>query len=225
MPRIARGLHGGYIYHVLNRGNAKQEVFHKPQDYEAFVFLMREAKKRISIKILAYCLMPNHFHLIVMPPNSESLSKWMQWLMTSHVRRYHKHYDTSGHIWQGRFKSFHIEEDNHLLTVLRYVEGNPVRAGLVRTVKEWPWCSHLERIGEKSQFLVDDLPIELPRGWSQYVDTPLTEKALEELRQSLLRQSPFGTKDWQEHTAKTLGLESTLRPRGRPQRIKLTPPV
>jgi putative transposase len=136
MPRVARGLVDGLIYHILNRGNGGQKVFHKHQDYRVFTDLMEESKARYSVKIFAYCLLPNHFHIVAMPLRGEELSKWMQWLMTSHVRRYHRQYETSGHVWQGRFKSFLIQEDTHLLTVLRYVEANPVRAGLVNSAGE-----------------------------------------------------------------------------------------
>jgi len=218
MPRIARGLVDGFVYHVLNRGNGGQKVFHKDQDYEAFIDLMKKAKARYAVKIFAYCLMPNHFHMVVVPIQAEELNKGMQWLMTSHVRRYHRRYGTSGHIWQGRFKSFIIQEDNHLLTVLRYVEGNPVRAGLVNSATDWLWSSHREAIGERSRLLVDEIPIELPQGWNIYVDEPLTEKELEGLHQSVNRQSPYGTSMWQIQVSKELGLESTLRPRGRPKK-------
>jgi len=219
MPRIARGLVNGFVYHVLNRGNGGQEVFHKDQDYEAFIDLMKEVKARYDIKIFTYCLMPNHFHMVVVPVQAEELSKGMQWLMTSHVRRYHRHYESSGHVWHGRFKSFIIQEDNHLLTVLRYVEGNPVRAGLVNSAKDWLWSSHREAIGERSPLLVDEIPIELPQDWNRYVDEPLTEKELEGLHQSVNRQSPYGTSIWQIQVSKELGLESTLRPRGRPKKM------
>ncbi len=131
---------------MLNRGNGRQTVFKKEKDYEAFINLMKEAKERYPIKIFAYSLMPNHFHMVIKPTLAQELSKWMQWLMTSHVRRYHRHYGTSGHVWQGRFKSFIIQEDVHMLMVLRYVEGNPVRAKLVSSAKEWFWSSHEERI-------------------------------------------------------------------------------
>ncbi len=218
MPRITRGLRSGFIYHVLNRGNGKQVVFHKDQDYEAFIDLMVKTKAQYAIKIFAYCLMPNHFHLVVMPVQAEELSKSMQWLLTSHVRRYHRHYGSSGHIWQGRFKSFIIQNDNHLLTVMRYVEVNPVRAALVGSAKEWIWSSHRELIGEKSPFLVDKTPIELTQNWNRYVDEPLTEKELQNIRQSVHRQSPYGTLRWQVQVSKKLGLESTLRSRGRPKK-------
>jgi putative transposase len=218
MPRVARGLVDGFVYHILNRGNGKQEVFHIDQDYKVFTHLMGEAKTRYSVKIFAYCLLPNHFHMVLMPLRAEELSKWMQWLMTSHVRRYHRHYGTSGHVWQGRFKSFLIQEDSHLLAVLRYVEANPVRAGLVGSAKEWLWSSHKERTGEKSRLLMDEIPVGLPKGWDRYVDEPLREKELNRLRQSVNRQSPYGALMWQMEVSKELGLESTLRPRGRPRK-------
>jgi len=129
MPRIPRGLVDGFIYHVINRGNGRQKVFHKEQDYEAFINLMEEAKGRHPVKILAYCLIPNHFHMVLKPEKAEDLSKFMQWSMTSHVRRYHRHYGTTGHVWQGRFKSFVIREDNHLLTVLEGEKGDRLLLG------------------------------------------------------------------------------------------------
>src|SRR5438132_4001899 len=118
MPRPRRTTPAGYCYHVLSRGNGRQAVFHKEADYAAFVRLFDEAQKRCAMRVLAYCLMPNHFHLVLWPQRDNDLSRWMQWLLTTHVRRYHEHYHTSGHIWQGRFKAFPIQEDEHLLTVL-----------------------------------------------------------------------------------------------------------
>jgi len=216
MPRIARGLADGFVYHILNRGNGGQEIFHKAADYQAFIELMVEAKKRYPLEIFGYCLMPNHFHMVVRPIKGQHLSKWMQWLMTSHVRRYHKYYGSSGHIWQGRFKSFIIQQDNHLLTVLRYVEGNPLRAGLVTSVLDWYWSSHREVVGKEPNRLVDVWPIETPEGWRRYVDLPQTATEIECLRRSVNRQGPFGDPEWQVQVSKQLGLESTLRPRGRP---------
>jgi REP-associated tyrosine transposase len=117
MPRIARGHTDGLIFHILNHGNGRQQVFHKDGDFKAFVELMATAHETYGVSILAYCLMSNHFHLLLQPPKAEDLFKSMQWLMTSHVRRYHRHYGTSGHVWQGRYKSFIVQEDDQLLTV------------------------------------------------------------------------------------------------------------
>ena len=220
MPRINRGSACGLIYHVINRGNCKQKVFHKDHDFINFIKLMRDAKERYPIKILAYCLMPNHFHFVLMPDQLNQLSKWMHWLTTAHVRRYHHFYKTTGHIWQGRFKSFIIQDDVHLITVLRYVEGNPVRAGLTLSARDWNWSSHKCKQDEKSEKLLDILPIELPSRWTEYVDEPLTINELERLRKSVNRQSPYGNVEWQKQICQQLGLEHTLRPRGRPRTLK-----
>ena len=141
MPRIPRGQQSGYAYHVINRGNGRTTVFHKAQDYEAFLSLLVEAKNHQTVKVFCFCLMPNHFHLVLEPAHQTALSHFMQWLLTSHVRRYHKHYGSSGHVWQGRYKSFPVQRDEHLITVLRYVLQNPVRAGLSSTAHEWQWSS------------------------------------------------------------------------------------
>jgi len=220
MPRIARGLVDGFIYHILNRGNDRQKVFHKDQDYKVFVSLIEESKSKFLVKIFAYCLMPNHFHIVGMPIKGEELSRWMQWLMTSHVRRYHQHNGTSGHIWQGRYKSFIIQEDNHLLTVLRYVEGNPVRAELVTSAKDWRWSSHGERIGLLPAKLITQIPIKLPDNWDKFVDEPLTLKEIDKVHISLNRQSPFGETNWQQKICKEFKLESTITRRGRPRKIQ-----
>ncbi len=219
MPRISRGLVDSSVYHVINRGNGGQVVFRKGKDYEAFIDIMEEARGNYSVKVFAYCLMPNHFHMVLRPDRGEHLSKMMQWVMTSHVRRYHRHYGSSGHIWQGRYKSFLIQEDSHLLTVLRYVESNALRAGLVNSAKDWLWSSYLESTGKRPRLMIDEVPTELPKDWVKYVDEPITEKELERLRQSVNRQSPYGNPSWQIQVSKQLGLESTLRPRGRPGKM------
>ncbi len=219
MPRIPRGFVDGCFYHVLNRGNAGQQVFHTEEDYRHFISLMKEAKERFPVKLFAYCLMPNHFHMVVQPDRGEELSRWMHWLMTSHVRHYHRLYQTSGHVWQGRFKSFLVQGDRYLLAVLRYVEGNPVRAGLVKAAGDWPWSSHGERLGSSSQFrLMDAPPLDLPPDWDEFVSRPLLEKELARIRQNILRQAPYGDTDWCLAVAREVGLESTLRPRGRPRK-------
>ena len=211
MPRIPRGQVAGHTYHVLNRGNGGAGVFHKDGDYTAFVDLLATAKAKYPVKVVGFCLMPNHFHLIVQPATDAALSLFMQWWMTSHVRRYHRHYRSHGHVWQGRFKSFPIQQDAHLLTVLRYVLRNPVRAGLVEHAMDWPWSSL------RFPHLSDPAPIEVPTEWLQWIDQPLVAHELTALRTCVNRQQPFGTADWQAVIATTLGLESTLRHRGRPK--------
>ncbi len=220
MPRVERALADNCTYHVLNRGNAKQTVFNNMSDYRAFHRLMEKAKGRYAVRVFAYCLMPNHFHLVVQPECGEELSKFMQWLMTSHVRRHHQRRGTSGHVWQGRYKSFPIEHDSHLLVVMRYVERNPVRAGLVSSAFDWPWSSHKERLGQVSPLLIDRCPVQLPIDWTEYIDQPLSKSELGALRRSVNRQSPYGTAQWQSKVCAKYSLESTLRPRGRPRKMR-----
>ena len=220
MPRTARASVGGMCYHVLNRGNGRAEVFHKQDDYAAFQKLLAEALGRVPMRLLAYCLMPNHFHLVVWTLEDGDLGRWMQWLLTSHVRRYHRHYRTSGHVWQGRFKAFPIEEDEHLLTVLRYVERNPVRAKTlgVRKAQRWPWSSIGSPPKDVERPPLDVGPVPRGDGWLSWVNEPPAEAELAALHESLVRGRPFGTPAWQEATAKQLRLEHSLRPRGRPRK-------
>lgn len=109
MPRSARGPTGGICCHALNRGNARQAVFHDEADYADFLNLMGLACQRTPMRVLAWCLMPNHFHMVLWPHEDGDLARWMQWLATCHVRRYHSRYKGSGHGWQGRFKAFPLE--------------------------------------------------------------------------------------------------------------------
>ncbi|PNU18800.1 transposase [Geothermobacter hydrogeniphilus] len=217
MPRLNRGLADNHYYHLLNRGNGRQQVFQDDEDYHNFLDLLHDAKARYPIQVYSYCLLPNHFHLLVKPINGEDLSRWMQWLMTSHVRRHHRTYGTSGHVWQGRYKSFLVQEGDYLLTLLRYIEGNPVRAGLVDSCTQWRWSSCRERLnGQKG--LVAPPPVDLPENWPRFVDRPLTDREREHFQRCVDRQAPFGKKDWQMDVCRRYGLESTLRKRGRPRK-------
>jgi putative transposase len=219
MPRTARASVGGVCYHVLNRGNGRAEVFHKEADYDAFLRLLVEANERLPLRILGYALLPNHFHLVLWPRGNGDLSRWMQWLLTSHVRRYHRHYHGSGHVWQGRFKAFPIKQDEHLLAVLRYVERNPLRAGLVRRAETWPWSSLSWRRSGRRPDLLSSWPIPCPRNWVARVNAAQSETELAAVRHCVARGAPFGDERWTTRVAKRLGLESTLRPRGRPRRL------
>lgn len=183
MPRPLRKFKDDGIYHILNRGNFRQRIFHKDGDYLAFLKLFGEMKDQYEISLYAYCLMPNHFHMLVNATQGEELSPAMQWFMTTHVRRYHQHYESSGHLWQGRFKSFEVSGDDYFLTVARYIEGNPVRAGLVETALNWVWSSHRGRCGVQKDLLIEPLPVSWVGDWTEYVDRPLTTSELAKVRE------------------------------------------
>jgi putative transposase len=220
MPRTARASVGNVCYHVLNRGNGRARVFHDDADYAHFVELIGEAQARTPMRLLAYALMPNHFHLVLWPRADGDLSRWMQWLLTAHVRRYHRRYHGSGHVWQGRFKAFPIEQDRHFLTVVRYAERNALRANLVRRAENWPWSSLAWRKGdERRPAFLADWPVPCPRNWLALVNRAHSEVELAAVRRSVERGAPFGDDRWVERTARRLGLESALRPRGRPRKL------
>ena len=144
MGRSRRIAQGNLIYHVLNRANDRKIIFHKNSDYEAFERIMVEVQMRIPMRILAWCLMPNHWHLVLWPTFDGQLSEYMRLLTLTHTQRWHAHYQSagSGHLYQGRFKSFIVESDAYLLIVCRYVEQNPLRAKLVRRAEDWRWSSY-----------------------------------------------------------------------------------
>ena len=143
MGRPHRAAEGGYVYHVLNRANARMTIFEDEEDFGAFEKVLLQAVERSQTRLLAYCLMPNHWHLVVWPRQDGELSRFIGWLTLTHTQRWHAHRHStgSGHVYQGRFKSFPIQEDEHLYAVARYVERNALRAHLVRRAEPWRWGS------------------------------------------------------------------------------------
>jgi putative transposase len=225
MPRTARAAVGGFCYHVMNRGNERAQVFHSDDDYHAFVALMRQAGARVPMRLIAYCLMPNHFHAVLWPPGDTDMARWMEWLLTTQVSRYRRRHGGSGHVWQGRYKAFPIELGDHLLTVLRYVERNALRANLVSRAEDWPWSSLPEWLSPPALPWLDPGPVARTADWLARVNAAQTEAELTRLRQSVHRGVPFGSAIWVEQTAAAFGLGATLRSgaggrphgRGRPE--------
>lgn len=213
MPRTRRAIVAGHCYHVLNRANHRARIFHEPSDYRGFHALARKAKSRTTLRVLAWCLMPNHFHFVVWPAADDDLSRFTHWLMTTHVRRHHLRHGTDGRVWQGRFKAFPIETDGHLLTVMRYVERNPLRAGLVEAAEDWRWSSLPARLGRTRETMLDQGPLATPTDWLAMVNQPLTEGELDAIRRCGRRERPYGDEAWTIRTAIDLGLEASIRKR------------
>jgi putative transposase len=222
MGRAPRANAAGFVYHVLNRANGKLPLFEQPGDYDAFEQVLEEAQKHCPMRILAYCVMSNHWHLVLWPEGDGDLSRFTGWLTLTHTQRWHAFHKTtgSGHLYQGRFKSFAVQEDEHLLTVIRYVERNPLRAGLVPGAEHWRWSSlwRRERGNPASQNLLSDWPLPVPDNWLEWVNQPQTDAEIVALERCSLRGQPYGSHDWCEHTAIELGIQATLRPRGRPRK-------
>ena len=222
MGRAPRIDVGNQVYHVLNRANARLPIFNEPDEYRHFEALLKDASEQFNMRILAYVLMPNHWHLILYPRSDGDLSLFMQWLTLTHTQQYHVWKQTTGHghIYQGRYKSFLIEQDSYLLTAIKYVERNPVRAKLVKKVEAWRWGSGYRRLDgtTKESGLLADPPVDLPRTYRNWVNESDKEDDLTNLRTATNKGKPFGTMSWTESMVRRFELDMTTRKPGRPKK-------
>lgn len=221
MPRGPRVAPGGMIYHVLNRANARRTIFETDKDFEAFIKVVNESLLVVPTRILAYCVMSNHWHFVMWPEHDAQLSALLHQMTTTHVRRWHKYRNSNGegHIYQGPFKSFPVQTDEHFYNVCRYVERNAVRANIVDRVEDWIWgsCWRGQHVGDPRSLPVAEWPLPRPDNWTDWVNQPLTESELCAVRTCARRGCPYGSQQWQRDTARRLGIEHTLRSPGRPR--------
>jgi putative transposase len=172
MARARRKTAPGCIHHVVNRGNRRKAIFQKRADYQAFLDVLGEAVAKFGMRVIAFCIMRNHWHLVLWPDEAASISAFMHWLTSTHVRRYHAHYQLTGtgHLYQARYRNDVCREPRDVLAVIRYVEGNPLAAGIVTRAQDWAWSSlRLRVLGEEQGLLVPG-PVELPSNWTTYVN-------------------------------------------------------
>ena len=223
----------GVVYHVLNRGKGRMTIFEDAGDYQAFERVLEQALKRCpQMQLLAYCVMPNHWHMVLRPTADGVLSKFVGWLTLTHTQRWHAHRHTvgGGHVYQGRFKSFLVNTEGYLATVCRYVERNPVRANLVKCAEQWNWSSLYRwsspgsapgSSNSDSKRILSPWPTHggrRPPNWLTKVNMPETQDELDALRTASNRCRPFGDALWQRRMMEQYGLESTFRPMGRPKK-------
>jgi putative transposase len=225
MPRPPRKVKAGGFYHVLNRGNGRIRIFRNNEDFAAFLEVLAEGMERYPVELHCYCLMGNHWHLLLRPTTATALADLMRWVGVTHVRRHHQHYHSrgAGHLYQGRFKSFPIQDDAHFRTVCRYIEANPLRAKIVEAAQDWPHSSlrwwpgiGLPTPKEDRPVPLAQWPVDRPRDWLARVNEAANPTELAQLRESVNRGRPFGDERWVARTAKQQGLSNTLRGPGRP---------
>lgn len=213
---------GNMVYHALNRANGRLRIFKKRQDFAAFESILAEGIERFAMRLCGYCIMSTHWHLVVWPRNDGDLTQFMRWVTVTHTQRWHAAHGTSGtgHLYQGRFKSFPVQDSWRYLSVMQYVEANPLRAGLVERADQWPWSSLAIRCGaEEKEIALDTGPKRLPADWLRLVQATVeTDPQWETIGQCVKRGRPYGSAQWTNEVAELLGLESTLRPRGRPRK-------
>lgn len=220
MPRRHRAGTAGIPHHVLNRASRRDTLFANAEEFQAFVDVLAQAKQRYAMRVPAFAVMRNHWHLILWPEEDLQLSRFMHWLTGTHTQRWHAahHTEGTGPLYQGRFKAFPIQSDDHFLTVARYVERNPVRAGLVERVQDWRWSSAWHRCNNCDVNLVDPWPSPRPDDWLILANEIQNQIHLSRVRESVARNRPFGEETWSRDTAARLHLEHTLRQQGRPRK-------
>ena len=188
------------VFHVLNRGVGRMKLFKKDEDYNAFERIIKETLLQCPMRICSYCLMPNHWHFLMWPEEDGDLARFMQRMTNTHVQRWQQHYDVVGygHVYQGRYKSFPVEGDDHFYQVARYIERNALRANLVDRAEGWPWNSLWCRLKGSPEELamLGPWPVPRPRHWLEYVNGVETEAELKALRQSVNKGQPYGSTNW-----------------------------
>ncbi len=219
MTRILRVDHAGDIYHVMNRTVGKVQIFSTPNDYTLFIKLLYAAAKNFKVDVLAYSVMPNHWHLLLSPQVDGEMGRFMHWLSTTHTTRIRLITGTVGYgpIYKGRYKSFLIDSHNYLVRVIAYIERNSVRANLSSSPMDWRWCSAwMRKKGNSEQrAFLKEIPKELSSYYNELIELDETEEDLNKLRNSVNRSTPLGDKDWVLKMVSEYNLEGTYNRKSR----------
>jgi putative transposase len=198
----------GHVFHVINRGARRQTLFANADAYLRFQDLIIDVRRRTPLPLHAYCLMPNHFHFVVRPSTDEQLPEFMRSLCATHARRFNRERESAGAgaVYQARYRAFPVQTDPHFLSVCRYVERNPLRAGLVSRAEDWPWSS----LGQRREFchLIPLTPWPVPRrpDWIDWVNQIATISEENAIRECLRWSRPYGEGDWADIASDQLGL-------------------
>lgn len=210
---MARVVAPGLPHHITQRGNRRQQTFFCEEDYRTYLHLMAEWCSRWKVEIWAYCLMPNHVHLIAVPPSKEALTGAIAEAHRRYTYRVNLREGWTGHLWQGRFSSFPMDEA-HLYTAARYIELNPVRSGLVEEPWQYPWSSAAAHLAGQDDRLVQVRPLlDMFGDWREYLTQGIPVEDTEALRRHERTGRPLGDEAFLTRLEEALG--RTLRPRKR----------
>jgi len=217
-PRIDLG---GYVYHIINRASGRVPIFKTKEDFKLFEEVLEEAKEKTGMRILAYCIMPNHFHLALYPEQDDEIQKFMGWFTKTHTQRWHVAHNTTGHghLYQGRYKSFIVNTDKYYLTLMKYIEQNPLRSKLVNHAEDWQWGSLYRRMRGTPQQkkLLSAWVVHEPKDYIRDVNILLKKDDLEEVRGSVMKGGPLGGREWRDALIEKMNLGYTTRGVGRPK--------
>jgi putative transposase len=213
----------------MNRAAKRVQLFDANKDYIAVEGLLLKAKMATGIRVLDYCIMPNHFHFILWPRAAREMSQFMRRFTGTHAQVWQnaKCSTGSGAVYQGRYKAIPVQTGEYFYNVCRYVERNPLRAGLVARAEEWPWSGLWRRLHGEDGDLLNPWPIPYPSDWLQIVNAPMEASETKNVQRAIKRGIPLGDPDWIAKTAEVVGLKHRLRSRGRPskQRENCTRPL
>ena len=216
MSRIARVVVPGYPHHITQRGNRRAQTFFSDGDYRAYIRFLAKEKELAEAEIWAYCLMPNHTHVVVVPKRPDSLAALFKEAHRKYTRRINSRMRWSGHLWQERFHSFPMDE-LHTFNAVRYVELNPVRAGICETAQEWPWSSVHAHMRKEDDLLVRVEPmLQRVKNWDAYLDEDVPESVLKLIRQHGRTGRPVGSEDFVRALERKTGRSLRKRKPGPP---------
>lgn len=221
MPRTTRTDVGEYVYHVLNRANARVQIFDNDKDYRIFEGILEKAVKKFDMRLLAYCIMPNHWHLALYPKHDGDLARFTGWLTNTHTRKWHVEKDTigQGHLYQGRYRSFLCQNDDHFISLVRYIERNAKRAGLAQRAEDWRWSSAWREVNgtAKQKELLSTWPLPRPEDYLNWLNQREAGDEEEAIKMSIIKSNPYGGESWVSSMVERFRLNQTLRRVGRPK--------
>lgn len=227
MPRQPRLVIPGYPHHIILRGNNRSDIFYNDNDRRFFIDCLKDTKEKTNSKIYSYCLMTNHLHLIIEPAKEDGLKIMMQSLGRRYVQYFNHVHKRTGTLWEGRYKSSLISKDNYLFACNQYVELNPVRAKMVKNLKEYPWSSHKYKAEGTSDKLIDEDFIYLGLGktnkerqlkYKRLFLEDITDRELNLIRFCTQKGGVIGSKKFVVEMSKKVRRKLVLRPRGRPKK-------
>jgi len=220
MPRIARIVGAGYLHHIVQRGNNREKVFLDQDDYQTYLSLLAKYSEKKIAPILVYCLMPNHVHLLVKPSEQEALPKMMQGVTLCYSKYFNGENGRTGRLWECRYHSTVVDGDSYLWTVSKYIEHNPVRAGIVKRPEDYLYSSAKAHIlGEKDPLLKEPLfdKSQLDE-YRRFIRSEEDKKIIEEIRKQTRSGKPFGDGGFLKILSEKLGCSLSFRPKGRPRK-------
>jgi putative transposase len=218
MPRRSRAGTVGFVFHVINRAVEGLTLCSNATEYRAFLAVLAATQRRIPMHVLAFAVMPNHWHLVLQPPAPEALAAFMKWLTGTHAQQWRASMGTRGRgaVYQSRYKAIAVQNDGHFVQLCRYVERNPLRARLVSRAESWPWSSAAAHPDSGERPALSPWPTPRPADWLDRLNAPEPKAALNAIRDSIRFGRHFGTPSWRQSTAAALAWRGGLRRPGRP---------